>query len=72
MELDKEELEETRRLNGADTKIVIRMEALERKLEELQEQKNIKKSDYDDEQYYFMLGKIEILKALKEGRFDEI
>ena len=64
-DLDDEELKATRKLNGADTKIVLYYEGVVEKLEELE--KWLKVKTPEDEQYYFIKGKIACLQAILKG-----
>ena len=67
-----EELEATRRLNGADTKIVLNLSVIEEKIRENEEWLETKKSELDDEQYYYLTGKLSVLRAIKEGDISKI
>lgn len=70
--LDKEELEATRKLNGADTKIILDIQVIEEKIKDLEEQLELKKGDLDNEQYSHICGKLRVLRAIKKGDLDNI
>lgn len=65
MDLDNQELAATRRNNGADTKIVLSLSGVEEKLEELNKWLEVKTPE--DDEYYYIKGKIDTLIALKKG-----
>lgn len=65
MDLDNQELESTRKHNGANTKIVIPLKGVEEKLEELNKWLEVKTPE--DDEYYYIKGKIDTLIALKKG-----
>ena len=73
MNLDKEELEETRKHNGSNDVICISRKLLEEKYEEQVHYGTMKRNLPNDlEQYNFILGRASILKALLEGDIDKI
>ena len=70
--LDDEELEATRRLIGADTKIIINAKGVDEKIKELEEWQMEKTRPDDEEQWLYLQGKIDVLRALLKGDVSKI
>jgi hypothetical protein len=72
MGLTNEELKATRKLNGADTKIVLDYSGIKEKIYEIEQWKSTKLRDEDAEQYEYLRGKLSVLYAIKEGDLSKI
>ena len=72
MGLTNEELKATRKLNGADTKIVLDSKGINQKIRENEEWLETKKTELDSEQYNYLKGKLSVLNAIKEGDLSKI
>ena len=72
MGLTNEELKATRKLNGADTKIVLDYAGIKEKIHEIEKWKSTKLRDEDAEQYEYLRGKLSVLYAIKEGDLSKI
>ena len=67
-----EELRATRRLNKADTQIVLDLSVIEEKIRDNEDWLETKKSELDDEQYNYLKGKLSVLRAIREGDISKL
>ncbi len=73
MDLDKEELEETKKHNGSNDVICVSRKLIKEKYEEQVHYGIMKRNLPNDiEQYNFILGRASILRALLEGDISKI
>lgn len=70
--LDDDELEATRKMYGAYTKIIINLKDVDAKIKELHEWRDIKKGENDEWNRGYLDGELKVLNALKEGDLSKI
>lgn len=67
MDLDERELEETKKANGVDVRLVLSLKGVEQKINELEKWQEQKKGEDDNAQFDYISGQLSVLYALKKG-----
>lgn len=70
MDLDFEELRATRRANGSDGIIMLKTINIDKKIKQLMDWLELKTSEYDNEQYAYIKGQIDILNEIRNGELE--